>query len=37
MTSVLDAIMETTRALTLAPVKKVAEAATARAETEARP
>jgi hypothetical protein len=34
---VLDAIMETTRALTLAPVKKVAKAATARAETEARP
>jgi hypothetical protein len=37
MASVLDAVMETTRALTPAPTKKVAEAATACAETEARP
>jgi hypothetical protein len=37
MASVLDAIMETTRASTPAPVKKVAEAATAHSETEARP
>jgi hypothetical protein len=35
--SVLDAVMETTRALTPTPVKKVAETVTARAETEARP
>ena len=33
----LDAVMETTRALTPTPVKKVAETVTARAETEARP
>jgi hypothetical protein len=37
MASVLDAVMETTRALTPAPIKKVAEAATAHTETEARP
>jgi hypothetical protein len=37
MASVLDAVMETTRALTPTPVKKVAEAATTRAETEAGP
>jgi hypothetical protein len=37
MASVMDAIMESTRALTPAPAKKIAEAATARAETEARP
>jgi hypothetical protein len=37
MASVLDAVMETTRALTPAPAKKVAETVTARAETEARP
>jgi hypothetical protein len=37
MASVLDAVMETTRALTPAPARKVAEAATARAETEAEP
>jgi hypothetical protein len=37
MTSVLDAVMETTRSLTPTPVKKVDEAITARAETEARP
>jgi hypothetical protein len=36
MASVTDVVMET-RALTLAPVKKVAEAATAHTETEARP
>jgi hypothetical protein len=34
---VLDAIMETTKALTPAPSKKVAEAATAQAEAEAGP
>jgi hypothetical protein len=37
MASVLDAIMETTKTLTPAPIKKVAEAATAQAEVEARP
>jgi hypothetical protein len=37
MASVLDAIVETTRALTLAPVKKVAEAAIVHTETEAGP
>jgi hypothetical protein len=37
MASVLDAIMETTKALTPAPSKKVAEAATAQAEAEAGP
>jgi hypothetical protein len=37
MASVLDAVMETTRVLTPTPVKKVVEAATARAETKARP
>jgi hypothetical protein len=37
MASVLDAIMETTRALTPPPAKKVAETATARAKTEAGP
>jgi hypothetical protein len=37
MTSVLDAVMETTRSLTPTPVKKVDEAITAHAETEARP
>jgi hypothetical protein len=37
MASVLDAVMETTRALTPTPVKKVAETVTARAETEAGP
>jgi hypothetical protein len=37
MASVLDAVMETTRALTPAPTKKVAEADTAHAETEAGP
>jgi hypothetical protein len=37
MASVLDAVMETTRALTPAPAKKVAEAVAARAETEAEP
>jgi hypothetical protein len=37
MVSVLDAVMETTRALTPALAKKVAEAVTARAETEAGP
>ena len=35
--SMLDAVMESTRALTPAPAKKIAEAATTRAETEARP
>jgi hypothetical protein len=35
--SVLDAVMETTRALTPASAKKVAEAAAARAKTEAEP
>jgi hypothetical protein len=37
MASVLDAIIETTKALTPAPAKKVAEAATAEAEAEAVP
>jgi hypothetical protein len=37
MASVLDAIMETTRALTPAPAKKVAETVTARAKSEAGP
>jgi hypothetical protein len=37
MASVLDAIVETTRALTLAPMKKVAEVATTHTETEAGP
>ena len=37
MASVLDAVMETTKALTPAPAKKVAEAATALAEAEAGP
>jgi hypothetical protein len=37
MASVLDAVMETTRVLTPAPVKKVAEAATAHTEAEAGP
>jgi hypothetical protein len=37
MASVLDDVIATTRALTPAPIKKVAEAATAHTETEARP
>jgi hypothetical protein len=37
MASVLDAVMETTRALTPAPARKVAQAVPARAETEAKP
>jgi hypothetical protein len=37
MASVLDAVVETTRALTPAPMKKAAEAATAHTETEAGP
>jgi hypothetical protein len=37
MASVLDAVMESTKALTPALAKKIAEAATARVETEARP
>jgi hypothetical protein len=37
MASVLDAVVETTRALTPAPVKKVVEAATAHTETKAGP
>jgi hypothetical protein len=37
MASVLDAVMESTRALTPAPANKIAEAATARAEIEAGP
>jgi hypothetical protein len=37
MASVLDAVMETTRALTPTPVKKVAEAVMTRVETEAGP
>jgi hypothetical protein len=37
MASVLDAVMETTKALTPAPAKKVVEAATAKAEAEAGP
>jgi hypothetical protein len=37
MASVLDAVMETTRALTSTPLKKVAKTVTARAEIEAGP
>jgi hypothetical protein len=37
MASVLDVVMETTKALTPAPTKKTAEAATAQAEAEAGP
>jgi hypothetical protein len=37
MASMLDAVIETTKALTPAPAKKVAEAATAKAEAEAVP
>jgi hypothetical protein len=37
MASVLDAVMELTRALTPAPAKKIVEGATARAEAEAGP
>jgi hypothetical protein len=37
MASVLDAVMETTRALTPAPARKVAEAVTVRAEAEVEP
>jgi hypothetical protein len=37
MASVLDAILESTRALTPAPTKKIAEAPTARVETEVGP
>jgi hypothetical protein len=37
MASVLDAVMESTRALTAAPAKKIAEGATTRAGAEARP
>jgi hypothetical protein len=37
MASVLDAIVETTRALTSAPVKKIVEAATTHTKTEAGP
>jgi hypothetical protein len=37
MASVLDAVMETTKALTPAPIKKVAEAVTVQAEAEAGP
>jgi hypothetical protein len=37
MASVLDAVVETTRALTPAPVKKVVEATIAHTETKARP
>jgi hypothetical protein len=37
MSSVLDAVMETTKALIPAPTKKVAEAATAQTEAEAGP
>jgi hypothetical protein len=37
MASVLDAVMETTRALTPAPAKKIIEAAISHAETEAGP
>jgi hypothetical protein len=37
MASVLDAVMETTKALTPAPTKKVVEAATAQAEVKAGP
>jgi hypothetical protein len=37
MASVLDAVMETTKALTPAPIKKVAEVAKVQAEAEAEP
>jgi hypothetical protein len=37
MASVLDAVMETTKALTPAPAKRVAEATTAQDEAEAGP
>ena len=37
MASVLDAVMETTRALTPVPTKKVVEAVTAQVEAEAGP
>jgi hypothetical protein len=37
MASVLDAVMETTKALTPAPIKKVAEVAEGQAEAEAEP
>jgi hypothetical protein len=37
MASVLDSVMETTKALTPAPIKKVAEVAKVQAEAEARP
>jgi hypothetical protein len=37
MARVLDVVVETTRALTPAPVKKIVEAATVHTETEARP
>jgi hypothetical protein len=37
MASMLDTVMETTKALTPAPMKKVAETAKVRAKTEARP
>jgi hypothetical protein len=37
MASVLDAVLESTRASTPAPAKETAEAATARAEPEAGP
>jgi hypothetical protein len=37
MASVIDAIMETTKALTPAPIKKVVEAAKGQAEDEAEP
>jgi hypothetical protein len=37
MASVLDAIMETTKALTPAPIKKVVEATKGQAEDEAEP
>jgi hypothetical protein len=37
MASLLDAVIETTKALTSVPAKKVAEAATAQAEAEAGP
>ena len=37
MASVLEAVMETTKALTPAPVEKVVEATTAQAKVEAGP
>jgi hypothetical protein len=37
MASVLDAVMETTKALTSAPIKKVVEAVTTHAEAETGP